>query len=168
MSNHLPIQTRWLIRRDMYDVCEIEQLCYGELAWDEECFLETLRNRRTIGMIAEYRGNTVGYFIYDLHKYRLHIVNIAVHPKFQRKHIGQQMIRKLKNKLTPNSQRIKITARCGEGSLAVQLFLRSQQFLAKKIERDYYPFGESAYLFDYTVPLDDRMTSDDDQQTISS
>ncbi len=77
----LAVHIRWMIRRDMADVLEIENSSF-EFPWFEEDFIRCLRQRNCIGMVAEYDEHIVGFMIYELHKSRLHILNFAVHPDF--------------------------------------------------------------------------------------
>ena len=93
-KQQLSVHIRWMIRRDMSDVLEIENSSF-EFPWFEEDFIRCLRQRNCIGMVAEYDEHVVGFMIYELHKTRLHILNFAVHPEFRRSHIGLQMVSKL-------------------------------------------------------------------------
>ena len=77
----LKVQIRWLIRRDMPEVLDIERQSF-EFAWTEEDFLCCLRQRNCIGMVAEYNHRIVGFMIYELHKAKLHVLNFAVDPEF--------------------------------------------------------------------------------------
>ena len=72
----LKVQIRWLIRRDMPEVLEIERASF-EHAWTEEDFLCCLRQRNCIGMVAEHDHEIVGFMIYELHKAKLRILNFA-------------------------------------------------------------------------------------------
>ena len=51
------VQIRWMIRRDMPEVLDIERLSF-EFAWTEEDFLCCLRQRNCIGMVAERTTET--------------------------------------------------------------------------------------------------------------
>src|SRR5580765_7631898 len=93
------VHIRWMIRRDMPEVLQAEQLSF-EYSWTEEDFLKCLRQRNCIGMVAEYEERVVGFMIYELHKSKLHVMNFAVHPDYRRTGIGAQMIAKLIGKLS--------------------------------------------------------------------
>ena len=84
----LKVQIRWLIRRDMPEVLEIERSCF-EYVWTEEDFLCCLRQRNCIGMVSEHDHTIVGFMIYELHKMKLRIINFAVAPVEQRRGIAQ-------------------------------------------------------------------------------
>ena len=74
------VHIRWMIRRDMPSVLDIESRCF-EFAWSEDDFIRCLRQRNCIGMVAEEDNQVVGFMIYELHKNRLHILNFAVDPQ---------------------------------------------------------------------------------------
>ena len=88
------VHIRWMIRRDMPEVLDIENRSF-EFAWTEEDFIRCLRQRNCIGMVAEHDERVVGFMIYELHKNRLHILNFAVHPDFRRRGVARGMVRKL-------------------------------------------------------------------------
>src|SRR3989441_9512738 len=114
------VHIRWMIRRDMPEVLQAEQLSF-EYAWTEEDFLRCLRQRNCIGMVAEHGEKVVGFMIYELHKSKLHILNFAVGPAGRRNGIGSQMIAKLVSKLwSPRRPRITLEGR--ETNLAAQPF----------------------------------------------
>lgn len=150
---HVPQQRcnvliRWMIRRDMPEVVEIEQQSFDS-AWTEEDFLTCLRQRNCIGMVAEHQERIVGFMIYELLKSQLHVLNFAVAPLMRRQGIGSQMVEKLTHKLS-QQRRNEIRLEVREGNLAAQLFFRSQDFIATGVLRGYYPdTQEDAYVMRY-------------------
>jgi ribosomal-protein-alanine N-acetyltransferase len=147
-KQRLAVHIRWMIRRDMSDVLEIENSSF-EFPWFEEDFIRCLRQRNCIGMVAEYDEHVVGFMIYELHKTRLHILNFSVHPEFRRSHIGQQMVSKLVSKLS-YQRRTQITLEVRETNLEAQLFFKGQGFRATSVLRDFYEdTPEDAYLMEY-------------------
>lgn len=146
-----PVHIRWMIRRDMAEVLLTEQDSFAQ-PWSEEDFLHCLRQRNCIGMVAEQGEHVVGYVIYELHKTKLHILNLAVHPTRRRQGIGQSMISKLLAKLSSH-RRAKITLEVRESNLAAQLFFRGQGFQATRVLRAYFEDTcEDAYLMQYVLP----------------
>lgn len=99
-KQHAKPKIRWTIRRDMPEIFRIENASFVR-AWTEEDFLAFMRQRNSIGVVAEWRGRIVGYALYQLHKSTLFLWKIAVHPKFRKRHIGQAMMRKLIQKRSP-------------------------------------------------------------------
>ncbi len=152
-KQQLSVHIRWMIRRDMSDVLEIENSSF-EFPWFEEDFIRCLRQRNCIGMVAEYDEHVVGFMIYELHKTRLHILNFAVHPEFRRCHIGLQMVSKLCSKLS-YQRRTQISLEVRETNLEAQLFFRGQGFRAINVLRGYYEDSpEDAYLMEYRYKQD--------------
>lgn len=151
MSYHL----RWMIRRDMPEVLEIEQFCFDS-PWTEDDFLRCLRQRNCICMIAEYGDDqlgvgALGFMVYELHKSRLELLKLAVHPSVWRRGIGTAILDKLKSK-TSHDRRRSLSVVARESNLPCHLFLRSQGFRATRILRGYYEDNdEDAYSFRWAV-----------------
>lgn len=142
------VHIRWMIRRDMPEVLDIEELCF-EFPWSEEDFIRCLRQRNCIGMVAECDEQVVGFMIYELHKNRLHVLNFAVHPDFRRRQVGSAMVKKLVGKLS-QQRRNRILLEIRETNLDAQLFFRDRGFRAISVLRDFYDdTTEDAYLMQY-------------------
>ncbi|MFL5240913.1 MAG: ribosomal protein S18-alanine N-acetyltransferase [Gemmataceae bacterium] len=147
------VHIRWMIRRDMPEVLQIEQSSF-DYSWTEEDFLRCLRQRNCIGMVAEQGEKVVGFMIYELHKTKLHVLNFAIQPAFRRSGVGVQMVTKLVSKLSSH-RRTRITLEIRETNLAAQLFFRSQGFRAIRVLRAYYEdSGEDAFLMQYRLAGD--------------
>ena len=151
---------RWLIRRDLPEVLQIEQEC-NDPPWDEEQFLCCLRQRNCIGMVAEHNDQVIGFIVYELIKNRLKIVNLAVPPLFQRQGVGAALIERLKSKIA-QQRRKQIELEIRETSLDGQLFFKDQGFLATELLLDHFCFAphfqdEDGYLMRWTLPLDDQL-----------
>ncbi|MEZ6049047.1 MAG: ribosomal protein S18-alanine N-acetyltransferase [Planctomycetaceae bacterium] len=150
ISERLDVQIRWLIRRDMPEVLEIEQSSFDH-SWTEEDFLCSLRQRHCIGMVVELNDEIIGYMIYELHKVSLRILNFAVAEPYRRHGIGVQMIQKLIDKLSQQRRsEIELTVR--ETNLSAQKFFHSQGFRAVNVMRSHYnDTEEDAYLMRYQL-----------------
>ena len=74
-KEQVKVHIRWMIRRDMQEVLQAEQQCFDQ-SWTEEDFLRCLRQRNCIGMVAEAGDKVIGFMIYELHKNKLHILNL--------------------------------------------------------------------------------------------
>ena len=145
------IHIRWMIRRDMQEVLHTEQESF-HAPWTEDDFLHCLRQRNCIGMVAECSDQVIGHVIYELHRNRLHILNLAIHPNHRRQHVGAQIMTKLIGKLSSH-RRAKITLELRESNLAAQLFLKALGFVATKVVKNYYEdTGEDAYFMEYRLP----------------
>ena len=142
------VHIRWMIRRDMMEVLEIENQSF-EFPWSEDDFIRCLRQRNCIGMVAEHDERVAGFMIYELHRNRLHILNFAVASEFRRKGVGQQMVEMLIGKLS-SQRRNRIMLEVRETNLAAQLFFRDLGFRAVSVLRDFYvDTTEDAYLMQY-------------------
>lgn len=147
-TQKLCVHIRWMIRRDMPEVLDIENRSF-EFPWSEEDFIRCLRQRNCIGMVAEFDERVVGFMIYELHKNRLHILNFAVRPEFRRRGVGTAMINKLVGKLSLQ-RRNRILLEVRETNLEAQLFFRENGFRAISVLRDFYEdTTEDAYLMQY-------------------
>ncbi len=158
LQKHLPsairIHIRWMIRRDMPEVLDIEHQCF-EFPWSEEDFIRCLRQRNCIGMVAEVEKQVLGFMIYELFKERLHLLNFAVDEWFRRYGIGRNMINKLKMKLS-STRRTNVMLEVRETNLPAQLFFKRMGFEATNILRDFYEdTTEDAYVMKYALPRDE-------------
>lgn len=155
-QQRVAVQIRWLIRRDMAEVLDIERASFDN-AWSEEDFLCCLRQRNCIGMVAEFDQRVVGFIIYELHKARLRVLNVAVAPDFRRRAVGSQMIRRLIEKLS-QQRRKEIVLEVRESNLAAQVFYRSLGFMAFCVLRRHYDdTEEDAYVMRYRLFEDDAL-----------
>ncbi len=151
-------QIRWMIRRDLPTVLEIEQTSFPK-PWTEDCFIQALRQRNCIGMVAEVNEEVVGFIIYELNKKRINVINMAVSPDWRNKGIATDMLNKLKAKLSVN-RRDRIEANVAESNLDAQIFFKMQSFLCIKINKNFYVEDkEDAYLFEY-ICLADAVAED--------
>jgi [ribosomal protein S18]-alanine N-acetyltransferase len=162
-TNHYT-NIRWMIRRDMPVVLDIEQQSF-EFPWSEEEFIRCLRQRNCIGMVAERETTVVGFMIYELHKNRLHLLNFAVAAAMRRTGVGAAMIDKLASKLS-SDRRNRIMLEVRETNLDAQKFFREYGFRAISVLRSFYEDSpEDAYLMQFrhrasseeSVPSTSRM-----------
>ena len=147
-GERLRIQLRWMIRRDMPEVLDVEQEAF-EFPWSDEDFTRCLRQRNCIGMVAEVGDSVVAFMIYELHRTRLHVLNFAVRRSHRRLGIGSQMMEKLFAKLSVE-RRDRILLEVRERNLPAQVFFRSLGFRAITVLKDFYEdTTEDAYLMQY-------------------
>lgn len=141
---------RWLIRRDMPDIVEIESESFDH-PWSEEEFTRQLRHRNVIAMVAEVGGRVLGYMVYELHNTQIVLLNFAVDRACRRRGVGRAMAEKLMGKLH-HHRRTRIVADVRETNLAAQLFFRSLGWQCISIVPDAYEdVDEPAYRFVYRV-----------------
>lgn len=146
MAEGGPMRIRWMIRRDMPEVLDIERRCYRAEAWTEDVFHSYLRNRFTIGMVCENdESRVVGFMVYDLRKTSMYLHSMVVHPEEQRCGIGRCMMEKLFSKL--NERRPKLRAIVPADQLVAQLFLKAMGLRATHSGED--DQGRELYEFQY-------------------
>jgi ribosomal-protein-alanine N-acetyltransferase len=147
-TSHPAPSIRWMIRRDLAEVLEIERRCFKQ-PWDETEFVERLKQRDCIGMVAERGEKVVGYMLYELPQTRIRITNFAVEPDLWRQGIGRVMAEKLTGKLSP-ARRTAVRLEIRESNLPAQLFFHSLGFRAVNVLRNYFD-DEDAYAFSYKL-----------------
>lgn len=140
---------RWMIRRDMQAVLDIEYRSF-EFPWSQDDFTQALRQRNCIGMVVEQDERILGYMVYELYAKRISLLSIATAPDALRQGVGRMMIDKLVGKLSP-MRRSQIDADVRESNLGAQLFFKACGFIADKVSRDHYENGEDAYQFCYRL-----------------
>jgi len=136
------IYLRWMVRSDISDVLAIEEGSF-KFPWFEQDFIDSLRKRNTVGMVAEHDNRVVGFMIYELHKTKLDLLKLCVDPKHKRTGIGTQMVYKMTSKLS-YERRTKLQIEVDEYNLDGLLFLKKMSFIGS-VQRD-----SSTYLMEYS------------------
>lgn len=131
-----PVHIRWLIRRDMPEVFAIENEAFGLDAWREQEFIDTLRGRNCIGLVAEHSERIVGYMLYLLLPRGFEVINFAVHAEFRRRGVGRQMIEKLVGKMS--QKRTRVSAMVRESNLAALNFFKACGLRAVRLRPGYF------------------------------
>jgi ribosomal-protein-alanine N-acetyltransferase len=148
MSDRFSI--RWMVRKDMDQVVQIERLCFGQHAWTTEDFFDALRNRRVISHVATLAGESdrvIGYAIKLLRPKRIELWNIAVHPEWQRSGIGTLLLHHVARGVGDHG-RTELTAQVRDGNLPGQLFLKHNGLVCESIvHRPYEACDDDGYVF---------------------
>lgn len=148
------VQIRWLIFRDFDEVLTIEHDSFP-YPWSLDDFLRCLRSRNCIGMVAEARGQVLGYMIYGSHRAHLELLNFAVHPDRRREGIGSRMVLKIQEKLSAQRRQM-VAIEIREQNTAALLFFRHHGFRAVAIQRaPYDEDDEDGITMEYRLPLDE-------------
>lgn len=137
---------RWLIRRDLPEVLDLEQDLSRE-PWSEAQWLSHIRTRCTIGHVAEdARGRIIGAMLYTLDNSGLVIERIISRTT----PAADAMVHQLLDKLSPQ-RRTWLETHVPESDLPAQLFFQRHGFVCVGIERG--ETGENAYRFRFSLPL---------------
>ena len=148
------VDCRWAsMRLDLDRILEIENAVF-EFPWRRHDFSRTCRQRNVCPVVAEYKSEVVGFLFYGLHVAErvLHIMNLAVHPDYQRLGVGSQMLARLLGKLSPSRYHI-IELEVRETNVPAQLFFRENGFRAVQILRGFYDeTSEDAYVMKHWKP----------------
>ena len=142
---------RWLIRRDMPRIEEIESRTLFNRMTAEEVVL-ALRQRNNIGMCIEHEGHVCGFMIYALEKNRLDVKKFEVMEIMRGIGLGTAMINKLKAKL--NERRTAITFTLDERNVGGCEFLKANGFKAISLLRDHIEPDVDGIHFRYVLPVD--------------
>lgn len=154
----IPVHIRWLIRRDLPELLDIESRSFDR-PWADHDFIRHQRRRNCIGMVGEAPARRNGkridavlaYMVYELRKREIILVRLAVHPRGRRRTIGGQMLAELTAKLSYQRRR-RIVVHVRETDLPAQLFFRDQGFRATAIEpRYFFDTDEDAFVMQYQV-----------------
>lgn len=143
-----PVHVRWLLKRDVTQVIEVEVGCFGGDGYSERD-IENLMGQhepKTIGLVACLGDDIVGYSIYQTVGTDLSVVSIAVHPEYQRKGIGTQLIAKIYANFWKKHDRL--TAVVNEHFTGAHMFFSKVGFIAAGVLRGYFAMaGEDGYEF---------------------
>lgn len=152
------VHIRPMIRRDMPEVFGVEQGSF-EFHWSKDRFIRCLRQRNSIGMVAECDDRVVGFMIYELTRTRIHVLNFAVAAAYRRRGVGSQMGAELIGKLS-SQRRTCITLEVRETNLAAQKFWAACGFRAVAVLRQFYRGSpEDAYVMEFRHRLQDAQAT---------
>lgn len=128
-------EIRWLIRRDMEEVLDIEKHSFSH-PWTEEEFLTCLRQPNCIGAVYD-DGEVLGFMIYELHRGCLNLLNLAVLPRYRRNGIGRALVLRLIGKLDIQ-RRQKVTTLVRSDNIEARAFFMSLGFRQLGLRKNYY------------------------------
>ena len=132
-------EIRWMTPRDTKAVAQIEQLCFEAYLYEDD-FIKLLSQKSVYGIVFEAEGKILGFAIYKSEDRAIDLLNIAVHPEYQKRGIGHRILAEVKSRLSPNKrQAVNLVVR--ESNLPAQLFFKDCGFLATNIEKS--PFAKS-------------------------
>lgn len=149
------VDIRYMVRRDMAAVVEIDELCMRE-PLGESGVLDLLKTRDLIAYVAELDNRVVGFAFYVKQKSPaiLDVTAIAVHPDYQRQGIGKAFAAKLVGMLySKNYPRDGIAATVFESDSLFPSgeFWRAVGYKATKYLKGYVS-GEDGIIFTWSKP----------------
>ena len=148
------VKVRWMVRRDIPQVLEIEQGGMGG-RWTGKRILRALRQRNTIGMVAESpEGRILGWFLYTLQGgpagwVRLHA--LAIHQNHRRRGLGGKLLASVCEKQVIHRRPVLVWT-VPENNLGAQLLARGEGMVCERIVRDKFDNGEAGYRFVRRIP----------------
>ncbi|NOY77498.1 MAG: ribosomal protein S18-alanine N-acetyltransferase [Calditrichaeota bacterium] len=138
---------RRMVSEDIETVTELELLCFKD-AWSEKHFRHEVENSRvSVPIVAEIKGEMVGYMISWFVEDEIHIANIAVSPLYRKRGIGECLLRTI---LEEGQKRGRVFAYLEvrvSNVAAIQLY-KKFGFTAAGIRSRYYQNGEDALLME--------------------
>lgn len=100
------------------------------------------------------RPLVVGYAVYELFKFKLDLLAMAVHPDWHRLGIGSSLIQYLITRKLHQKRRGRIRADVPDGALAAHLFLQANGFSCGVVIPKGGLSGEDLYRFVYRLPVE--------------
>ncbi len=142
----IPIVIEDIKREDIDELLEIERASFPS-PWTREAFLTELKERSSsCFLVAKSEGRVVGYAGFWLIFDEAHITNLAVHPGYRKKKIGERLIRFLL-KLAVSKGAKRATLEVRPSSLAAQNLYKKFDFEIRSIQKGYYSdTGEDALI----------------------
>ena len=131
---------------DINQLLDIEHYCYDD-PWPREAFEEEIGNGIAgIGMVAEDDGIIVGFITGLTMAQELQVHNIAVHPDYQGRGIGRQLMEAVDALgRAGDYKRISLEVR-QDNDIACKLYM-SLGFKAVGARKDFYGPGQDASLY---------------------
>ena len=138
--NHdqLTVHVRWMIRRDLPQVLDIESQS-NSFPWDEETFVKRLRRKNCISLVAEHEDKSIGFIVYELFERHIQIEKLAVGTQWRGRGVCRQLIARMESKLSAK-RRSRLVYPVDEYDKDRHLALSACGFRCTGIEDDSYVF----------------------------
>ena len=107
-----------------------------EYPWSREDFEFCLHSNRCEAIVATRDGETAGYAIYELGRACARLISCATAESSRRQGCGSSLVECVASRLDARRREIACVVR--EGNEVARLFLRSQGFRERWVERRYY------------------------------
>lgn len=132
---------------DLDQVMEVERLSYLT-PWSREAFESELVQRYTVYLVARAQGRVVGFAGMHVLWEFAHVTNIAVHPEFRGRGIGERLLREL-IRIGARRGATRMTLEVRAGNAPAQALYRKLGFVTEPgaVRRGYYTdTGEDAII----------------------
>ena len=127
---------RALIESDIPELLLIEEVTQI-IPWSKEVFKQCLEAGYT-GFVLEKNNRLIGFILFSLQMQEGHILNLGVHPNYQRQGLGQQLLlHALANAMQDGAGLIYLEVRCSNHP-AIQLYKKAG-FKQVGLRKGYYP-----------------------------
>ena len=123
---------RWLLRRDIDQILEIEKTCFFTDPWCENDFIICLKQESCMGIVFEDKNNIIGYLVCEFNQYNIEVLKLAIQPIQQRRGFGRHLLSDIKNRLT-KKQREFISVKVPDDNLNAQLFFQKNGFINTRV-----------------------------------
>ncbi|MBQ2747372.1 MAG: ribosomal protein S18-alanine N-acetyltransferase [Firmicutes bacterium] len=132
--------------KDASEIAEMEKLCFTT-PWSLESIQhEIAENKLALYVVGEVDGKVVGYVGIWLIVDEGHITNVAVHPDWRRKHIGEAIIKTLID-VTESHGVVAHTLEVRASNIPAQKLYEKFGFMSVGIRQGYYEDnGEDAII----------------------
>jgi len=148
---------RWCVLGDIPEMLKIETKSF-EYPWSTKDFEIFLRKKDHIGLVLEYNDKLVGYMIYQcLHK-GFRLISLAVSPRYRKKGFAKTLVQYL-TKRVANQTDLIIEAQISDTKLEIHNFMKSLNFKATKVIKNYFGPDQDAYNFVFNEKNSDSNTS---------
>lgn len=123
--------------RDLGDIMKIEKLSFTT-PWSKQAFLsELLDNERAYYLVAKVNNRAVGYIGIWLIAGEGHVTNVAVHPDYRGRGIGNQLLTAIERLAEERGVR-RLTLEVRVSNEGAQSLYRKLGYLPAGIRRRYY------------------------------
>ncbi|MDK2992536.1 MAG: [ribosomal protein S18]-alanine N-acetyltransferase [Clostridiales bacterium] len=136
-KNDSIVQVTEMRLSDLDDVEEIERLCFPT-PWSKEAFrTEIMRNFCARYAVARLNGRVVGYIGMWLVIDEAHITNVAVHPDYRHRGIGEKLMRYMM-KMAVDIGISRMTLEVRKSNIVAQKLYKKLGFEESGIRKGYY------------------------------